>query len=102
MILQNNETMGIIDWNNIMAPFLVIFILIILIILMLFLYLKPFDYNYLIILTIFLFSLIIGVESMGYEYIPFNPWLSIFFILIQTIIFFISSIKVFENNMRGK
>jgi len=98
MLLQ--EQMDIIDWNNLFEPFLVLFILIILILLMLFLYLKPFTYNYIIILVIFLFSLIIGIESLSYEYLPFNPYLSIMFLLIQTLIFFISSIKVYENNMR--
>jgi len=101
MILQE-DAMGVVDWNSIMAPFLAIFILIILIILLLFVYLKPFAYNYLIILIIFLFSLIIGMESISYEYIPFNPYFSIFFLLIQTIIFFISSLKVLEKNIRGK
>jgi len=98
MILQ--EQMDIVDWNDIIMPFLAIFILIILILLMLFLYLKPFTYNYLIILTVFLFSLIIGMESMSYQYLPFNPYFSILFLLIQTIIFLISSIKIYEKNMR--
>ena len=98
MILQ--EQMNVLDWSDVLQPFIVIIVLILLIAFMLFLYLKPFDYNYSVILIVFLFSLIIGIESMTYEYLPFNPYLSIMFLLIQTIIFFISSLKVYENNMR--
>jgi len=98
MLFQNE--MNIIDWENILMPFLVIIILVLLMGFMLFLYLKPFPYNYLIILIVFLFSLIIGMESITYEYLPFNPYFSIFFLLTQTIIFLISSIKTIENNIR--
>jgi len=99
MILQ--EQMDVINWSDVLSPFLVIIILIILIGFMLFLYLKPFTYNYIIILIIFLFSLIIGIESMTYQYLPFNPYLSILFLLIQTIIFFISSLNIIKENIRG-
>ncbi|GAH57233.1 unnamed protein product, partial [marine sediment metagenome] len=37
------------------------------------------------ILIVFLFSLIIGINSMSLEYIPFNPYVSIFFILFQSV-----------------
>jgi len=98
MILQEN--MNVLDWSEVLQPFIVMIILILLIGFMFFLYLKPFTYNYLIILIVFLFSLIIGMESMTYEYLPFNPYLSIMFLLIQTIIFLISSFKLYQNNKR--
>ena len=81
MILQ----MDSLDWNMVFAPFINIFILIFFIALMLIFYYK--FRIYLIILTIFLFSIVIGIQSISVNETPFTPYLQIFFILFQSIIF---------------
>lgn len=84
-----------IDLNTAFQPFLAVFILIILLVIMLILYLKM--RLFLPILVVFLFSLIIGINSMSLEYIPFNPYLSIFFILFQSVIFIETSLQQYKR-----
>jgi len=86
--------MEILDWNAVLQPFIALFILIILMIIMVVLYLKV--RIWLVILIVFLFSLIIGVYSLSFEYIPFNPWFSIFFILFQLGFFLQMSLEVYR------
>jgi len=87
--------MEIIDWISVLEPFIALFILIILMILMIILYLKI--RLFLVILVVFLFSIIIGVNAMTYESIPFNPYLSIFFILFQSAIFIETSLQQYQR-----
>ena len=87
--------MEILDWSTVLEPFIALFVLIILMILMLILYLKI--RIFLAILLLFLFSLIIGINAMSYEFIPFNPYLSIFFMLFQSVFFLMTSLQLYDN-----
>lgn len=100
-MFQDNSTMDFFEWNKIFSPALFIIILIFLILLMLFITFKSFDYDYLVILTLFLFSLIFGTSALEVENLPFNPYFPIFFILIQTLLFFINSLMYIETQ-RGR
>ena len=91
MIIQ----MEIIDWITVLEPFIALFVLIILMILMIILYLKM--RLFLPILVVFLFSLIIGFNSIGIEYIPLNPYFSIFFILFQSVVFIETSLQQYQR-----
>lgn len=62
-----------------------IIIMIFLLVLMIYLYTKTKEF--LPILTLFLFSLLIGFTSMSINSIPFLPYFSIFFILFQSVLF---------------
>ena len=93
--------MEILDWITVLQPFIALFILIILMIIMIIMSILYFKIKlYLPVLVIFLFSLIIGFNSMTYEYIPFNPYFSIFFILFQSTFFIEISLR--EYNSRYK
>jgi len=85
----------ILDWTMVLEPFIALFILIILMIIMTILYLKI--RLFLPILVVFLFSLIIGFNSISYEFIPFNPYFSIFFILFQSIFFIETSLQQYSR-----
>ena len=87
--------MEILDWTMVLEPFIALFILIILMIIMTILYLKI--RLFLPILVVFLFSLIIGFNSISYEFIPFNPYFSIFFILFQSIFFIETSLQQYSR-----
>jgi len=87
--------MEILDWGTVLEPFIALFILIILMIIMTILYLKI--RLFLPILVVFLFSIIIGFDSMSYDYIPFNPYFSIFFILFQSVFFIETSLQQYNR-----
>jgi len=89
MIIQ----MEALDWSTVLNPFLNIFILIFFIGLMLILYYKIRIFIY--ILTVFLFSIIIGMTSITMYQTPFTPYLQIFFMLFQGIIFLKFSLEVY-------
>ena len=86
--------MEILDWNTVLQPFLGVFVLLILMVIMVILYWKI--RIWIAILIVFLFSLIIGVNSLTLEYIPFNPYFSIFFILFQSSFFIVRSIEIYK------
>lgn len=92
MILQ--EQMDVMDWESVLMPFLVIIFLIFLMGLMIFLYMKLRVFT--VILTVFLFSLIFGMLSMSFEFLPFTPFISIFFMLFQTIFFLITTLDMIK------
>ena len=83
------------DWHIVLEPFLSILILIVLMLIMVIIY--RYIRIWLAILVLFLFSLIIGINSIGIENIPFNPYISIFFILFQSIFFILMSLKVYKR-----
>lgn len=87
--------MDFLDLNKAFEPFLALFILVILLVIMLILYLKM--RVFLPILVVFLFSLIIGFNSISIENIPLNPYLSIFFILFQSVIFIETSLQQYKR-----
>lgn len=63
------------------------FVLVSLMTLILFLYLK--EHRFELILIVFLFSLIIGVTSIADFNLPFSPYFQLFFLLFQTIVFYL-------------
>lgn len=83
-------------FNTVMLlePILMTFILIILMIIMITVYLKL--RIFLLILVIFLFSLIIGMVSIAEFSIPFSPYFQILFILFQSSIFLLTSLKLYK------
>lgn len=89
MIIQ----MEALDWSTVLNPFLNIFILIFFIGLMLICFYKI--RIFIFILTIFLFSIVIGVMSIAINETPFTPYLQIFFMLFQGIIFLKFSLEVY-------
>lgn len=97
MILQEINGTTEILFNNInfIFPFLSIFFIVFLIALMIFLYLKI--RVLLVILLVFLFSIIIGILFLTIENIPFTPWIQIFFIFFQSIIFIITVLEAYEH-----
>lgn len=82
------------NMTDILTPIFSLLFLIFLMILMIFIYMKV--RIWLVILVLFLFSLIIGIYSLSLEYIPFNPYFSIFFILFQSVLFIKRSLEVYR------
>ena len=73
-----------------------IFMLVFLMILMLYFYKKI--ESFLPTLILFLFSIIFGMTAFSVAYIPFTPWIQIFFMLYQTIFFYLKiEGKKFKN-----
>ena len=64
-----------------------IILIILLMVLMIYCYAKinPF----LPVLVVFLFSIVIGMVSFTGSYLPFTPWFQLFFMLFQTILFYL-------------
>lgn len=91
MILQ--EEMSSLDWSTVFAPALNIFILVFLIALMLIAYYKI--KRFIVVLFIFLFSIVIGILAISTAELPFNPYLPIFFILLQGIFFIMFTLEVY-------
>jgi len=92
MIFQVNGT----DlWNDISYDFgLPILSLVILVMMMLFmLYFYTKVKKMVFVLLIYVFSLPFGLISLGEYNIPFSPWFQLFFLMFQTIIFFMSAMK---------
>lgn len=87
---------------NIGFMFADLFIIIFFIIFMIYLFNKLDSYkDSLPILIVYLFSLLMGIESLGHIHTHFSPTIEIFFILFQTIIFLLASFKVYSDYKRG-
>lgn len=82
--------------TNIGLMFAHIFILMFFIILMIYCMNKFKDY--LTVLTVYSFALIIGMESLTHIHTPFSPMLEIFFLVFQTVLFLIASLKFYSIN----
>jgi len=78
----NIEAVAITNIGLMFAHFILIFVLIILMI-----YFSKRIKYYTVIIVIYLFSLIIGFESLAHPHIPFTPMFELFFIIFQTSIF---------------
>ena len=76
-------------------PLMTFFGIIFLFALMIFCFLKL--RIFVLILAIYLFSLIIGFNSFSESVIPFTPYLQIFFLVFQTIMFLLTAIQTFGN-----
>lgn len=53
--------------------------------------------KFLIILTVFLFSIIIGTTAIVEFAIPFSPYLQLFFLLFQTIFFILTALESYKG-----
>lgn len=94
MIFQDYNFTGQYDLLG-FYPLMTFFAIIFLFALMLFCYLKI--RVFVLILGIYLFSLIIGITAFNESVIPFSPYLQIFFLVFQSIIFILVAIQTFEN-----
>lgn len=77
--------MDYLDLNIAFEPFLAVFILLAVMVFMVIMYMKV--RIFLVILMIYLFSIILGINSLALEHIPLNPYVSIFFLLFQSAFF---------------
>lgn len=75
------------------------FIILVLIVLMTVLYAKLRVYP--IIIVVFAFSLIIGVNSLSLS-LPLTPYFQVFFLTYQTIVLFMASFDLKNNGGRNK
>jgi len=75
--------------------FSICLVLILLILLMLHLYTKVKEFEP--ILVVFLFSLVIGITSLTVIDVPFAPWLQIFFILFQAVMFVLKALEYYYD-----
>ena len=89
-----NQTKSI-DMVIMLEPFLSIMILIILMFVMIVVYMKM--RVWVLICALFLVSIIMGIMSLNNENIPFNPYISLFFILFQLIFFILITLKVIRR-----
>ena len=89
-----NETLPQFDVLGV-YPLMTFFGIIFLFALMLYCYMKI--RIFLVILVIYLFSLIIGFSALNESIIPFTPYLQLFFLVFQTIIFIIVVLEVFRK-----
>ena len=80
-----------------LTPVLSILILFVLMGLMVFFYTRHAYMFFLPILSVFLFSLVIGVSSIAESNIPFTPYFQMFFLLIQTVFFMLHTFEFFKN-----
>lgn len=69
-----------------------IILLVLLMVLMIYFYVKI--VKILPMLIIFLFSIVIGMISFTGSIFPFSPWFQLFFILFQTILFYLKLEKI--------
>lgn len=86
----------LVDMTAIMTPVLSIVILIFLLVLMIYFYGKK--KIFLPILTIYLFSMIMGLMALRIDNFPFTPYLQTFFIVIQTVFLLLTAIEVFHKS----
>ena len=56
---------------------------------------------FVVILLVFLFSLVVGTISITDNILPFSPYLQMFFMTFQSIIFFITSTNLNKNKKEG-
>lgn len=75
-----------------------LFVLVFFMLLMLYLFMKI--VNFLPILVVYTFSLLIGMESFTHLHTAFSPLLELFFLMFQTTLFLLTSFNVFENRKR--
>lgn len=72
-------------------------VMVLLLILMIYFYVKV--RKFLPILVIYVFSLIIGMASFS-SLIPFFPWINVFFILFQSVIFMLTGLDLYNEVKR--
>lgn len=82
-----------------LTPMLGVVILLVLMVVMFQLYVKA--RRFLPILVVFLFSIIIGMDSLAEGNIPFTPYFQIFFIMFQSVFFLMTSIDLYKDFKKG-
>ena len=80
------------------TPIIEVIVLFLLMIFMLYLYMKV--RVWVAILVLYMFSLVIGFIAVNDGAIPFTPYLQIFFLVFQTILFFLTSFDAFPNRKK--
>lgn len=83
------------NMNAIMTPVIGVVVLIFMMVLMVYFYNK--HKVFLPIITIFLFSLIIGITSLSIENFPFTPYFQTFFIVFQMIFLLLTTIQMLKE-----
>ena len=86
--------------TNIGLMFAHLFILVFFLVLMLFLFMKI--VNFLPILVVYMFSLLVGLDSFTHLHTPFSPLFEIFFLMFQTILFLLTAFNVYDNKIRKR
>lgn len=89
------EAIAITNVGYMFGQFLV---LIFFMLLMLYLFMKI--VNFLPILIVYTFSLLIGLESFTHLHTTFSPLLELFFLMFQTTLFLLASFNIFESRKR--
>lgn len=83
------------EFTNLLTPILGIVILIVLMIVMFQLYIKA--RRFLPVLVVFIFSIVIGMNSLTESNIPFTPYFQIFFIIFQSVFFLMTSLDLYKD-----
>ncbi len=77
-----------------------LFVLVFFMLLMLYLFMKI--VNFLPILVVYTFSLLIGMESFTHLHTTFSPLLELFFLMFQTTLFLLASFNIYDNKIRKR
>ena len=77
-----------------------LFVLVFFMLLMLYLFMKII--NFLPILVVYTFSLLIGMESFTHLHTTFSPLLEFFFLMFQTTLFLLASFNVYDNKIKKR
>ncbi len=86
--------------TNIGLMFAHLFVLVFFMLLMLYLFMKI--VNFLPILVVYTFSLLVGIDSLTHLHTPFSPLFELFFLMFQTTIFLLTAFNVYDNKIRKR
>lgn len=82
------------NYESIFSPIVSAFILVFLMVSMVYLY--RYQRFFLLVFIVWLFSVVFGLISISNFWLPFTPYFQIFFMLIQTVYFFLTALDLFE------
>jgi len=83
------------NYESIFSPIVSTFLIIFLMVAMVYLY--RYQRFFLLIFIVWIFSIVIGLISIKNFWLPFSPYFQIFFMLIQSVYLFLTSINLFEE-----
>ena len=86
--------------TNIGYMFAHLFVLVFFMLLMLYLFMKI--VNFLPIIVVYAFSLLIGLHSFEHLHTTFSPLLELFFFMFQTTLFLLASFNVYDNKIKKR
>jgi hypothetical protein len=92
-LFQWNETQYVIIDSSMYYSLIAVILMIVLMVVMLYMYKKVKIFP--LIATMFIINLVIGVNALSIENIPFTPWFQILFILFSFILFIMDAIDFF-------